>query len=40
MLRAFASQNIEDIGDKAIKNYVERLVNNWFSEMGMEVDLD
>ncbi|NIP39868.1 MAG: Fe-S cluster assembly protein SufD [Candidatus Dadabacteria bacterium] len=40
MLRAFASQNIEDIGDKTIKSYVEILVNNWFSEMGMEVDLD
>lgn len=40
MLRAFASQNIEDIGDKVIKSYVEKLVKNWFSEIGMEAELD
>lgn len=40
MLRAFASQNIEDIGDKVIQSYVEKLVKNWFSEIGMEAELD
>nr|NIT13623.1 Fe-S cluster assembly protein SufD [Candidatus Dadabacteria bacterium] len=39
LLRAFAHQNIESIGDPAVKNYVEKTVNNWFSEMGMAVDL-
>ncbi len=40
MLRAFASQNIEDIGDEVIKSYVEKQVDNWFSEIGMETDVD
>jgi Fe-S cluster assembly protein SufD len=40
LLRAFASQNIENIGDVAIKNYVEKLVNNWFKDIGMLADLN
>ena len=40
MLRAFASQNIENIGDVAIRNYVERLVNNWFKEIGVLADFN
>lgn len=40
LLRAFASQNIENIGDLAIKNYVEALVNNWFKEIGIFEELN
>jgi len=40
LLRAFASQSIETIRDLPIRNYVEKLVNNWFKEIGMIEDFN
>lgn len=40
LLRAFASQSIETIRDLPIRNYVEKLVNNWFIEIGMIEDFN